>query len=339
MKIKLFTILLLTSFGGLLAEQPTTLFCHGIIDTHEQADRYQAFLQQPYESFDFPDAQPAHGYNFNNLLFLINELIRSQKPLNRQSMFMGYDQDVQTLYHQIDPLKDYILYGFSRGGTATINYLAQYNPHNIKALILNATPANLLDGIDEFQAKMGYRVAATDTQKEAIFRTLFPAYPINSIPPLQTITKIKNKKLPILLIHSKHDTIVPIAASWKLYVALLQAGFDNVYLCELESGQHKDYPNGPDKMTYLKAQHSFYKYFNLDYNPEFATLDLKTLQPSIQKIQDKITSYEQALNTAYQQAQKNILFNTKIVLGLTTTALAYAYFSQNKESSYTFDGR
>lgn len=42
-------------------DQPITLFCHGIVDSKVQADRYEQFLQEPKTSFDFPDAQKPVG--------------------------------------------------------------------------------------------------------------------------------------------------------------------------------------------------------------------------------------------------------------------------------------
>ena len=51
------------------AHQPTTLFCHGIIDSKHQINRYRDYVQQPAVSFDFVDAQKPDNWDINTLIF------------------------------------------------------------------------------------------------------------------------------------------------------------------------------------------------------------------------------------------------------------------------------
>lgn len=282
-KALLFLLCLQTSWL-LQTQQPTTIFCHGIIDTKDQIDRYANFIEAPKITFNFPDAQQPIGWSFNNLLYLFYSMIRNQ-PLNREKMYMGYGQDVEALKNMINPDGSYILFGFSRGGTAIINYLANNNIDNIKAVVLNAVPADIIQSVDDVQKKLGYTFAPTRFDQEYFFNMLFPAYPIGSTASKDLIAQIKNKHLPIFIAHAKTDTIVSISAAWQLYTAFLQAGFTDIYLCELASGQHKAYPQSPDKITFLQGLHSFYKKYHFNYNHEFATLhDLSSLQPTVDSI-------------------------------------------------------
>src|SRR3989339_866306 len=286
-KFLIFLLCLQTSWL-LHAQQPTTIFCHGILNTQHQMNQYSEFLQNPKTTFDFPDAQKPCGWNFNNSIYQIYKMIRNQ-PLNREKMYMGYDLDVQALKDQIKSDEPYILFGFSRGGDAIINYLAEHDTENIKAIILNAAPADLIQSIDALQKAIGYTFAPTRADQEKLFNMIFPTYKIGSIPPKDIIPSIKNKNLPIFIAHAKTDTVVPISASWQLYIAFLQAGFTNVYLCQLESGVHKAYHQSPDVMKFLQGLHSFYKKYGFDYKAQFAIIDdFSSLQPSIDEIAQKL---------------------------------------------------
>ena len=105
------------------AQQPTTLFCHGIVDDHTQIDHYADFIMKPQESFDFPDAQTPTELDLNTVIFTTGS--QFGKSINRNNMAMGYGIDIQTLKHHIHTDQKYILYGVSRGGAAIINYLAE----------------------------------------------------------------------------------------------------------------------------------------------------------------------------------------------------------------------
>ncbi len=281
-------ILIFQTNWFLYSEKPTTIFCHGILDTQKQIDRYKDFIQQPKITFDFPDAQQPCGWNFNNFIYQIYKMIRS-KPLNRKKMYMGYGPDVETLKNQMSSDESYVLFGFSRGGIAILNYLAENNTDNIQAIILNAVPADLMQSVEGIQKAIGYTIASTRYRQEKLFNMIFPAYQIGSIPPKDIIPSINNKNLPIFIVHAKTDTVVSITSSWQLYIAFLQAGFTNVYLCELEAGQHKAYNKSSDKIKFLHDIHSFYKKYNCACDYKLAIHDnLTNLQPTINEITQKL---------------------------------------------------
>ncbi|MBV8660784.1 MAG: alpha/beta fold hydrolase [Candidatus Dependentiae bacterium] len=316
------------------SQQPTTLFLHGIIDTKKQLHRYEDFIQHPKKSFDFPDAQKPLDWDLNNLIFKVCSSFG--KHVNRTKMFMGQGEDIETLKNEIKPDESYILFGFSRGGAAAINYLAQYNPKNIQALILNASPADMLETVNTMQHNFGYKFAPTRADQEYIFATMFPAYPMNSTPPVDAIAHIKNKDLPIFIVHAQTDSVVHISASWQLYKAFLQAKFTDVYLCQLKSGEHKAYPNSPDKETFLHALHSFYKKYGFDYNPKYATLSdeqLHELQPTEEEITAKLDQYARQLVAAYEK--QNSLNNSIVAAtaGISLAVLATAFIRSQKSIS------
>jgi len=317
--------MLIQSCYLLPTQQPTTIFCHGIVDNKTQADRYDQFLQKPKVAFDFPDAQTPHNYNLNSLIFHSCALFG--KRVNRESMHMGHGADIETLKNQIKSDEDYILYGVSRGGATAISYLAQHNPVNVKAVVLDATPADVVTSIDELQHTLGCKFASDRTSQECLFNTVFPAYPCNSVPAVQDIKNIKNKNLPILIVHAHTDTRVHMRSAWQLYQAFLQAGFTNVYLSELQNGKHAFYMQGSDKDTYLKALHSFYKAYDLECNESYATMNVQELQPNLQEINDKIQIDHEQFLRKYEEQKKLNIFVVSMLLFLSATTAIYLYKS------------
>lgn len=307
----------------LFCQQPTTIFCHGIIDNQNQIHKYKEFIENPQQTFDFPDAQIPTLWDLNSLIF--NTCSMFGKTVNREKMYMGYGPDEQTLKDQITDDDSYILFGFSRGGTAVINYLAHNDADNIKAVILNATPADTIQAIDDFQKSIGYTFAPNRLDQERIFNTLFPAYPVGSPAIKDIVSHIKDKNLPILIVHSKTDKVVNVTAAWQLYIACKQAGFHNVYLCELESGEHKAYPQSPDKLHFLQSIHSFYKKYHFDYNTQYAVFDdLSRLQPNTQAIIEKLNLYQQTQQAMYEQKELfNKTFAFLAATGITATGIQY----------------
>lgn len=304
---------LLQNYFLFQAEQPITLFCHGIVDNQSQSKRFQEVLESPIETFNFMDAQAPKEWDLNTLIFQSCSLFG--KFVNRNNMFMGHGQDIQTLAKQIDATKKYILYGVSRGGTAAINYIAEYNPSNIKALILDATPADMISPIETLQYIIGYKFAPHRLDQEIIFNTIFPGYELNSTPPIQNISHIQNKHIPICIVHSVEDTRVSIASAWQLYLAFKHHGFTDVYLCQLEHGKHSFCLQGSDKNIYLQAIHSFYKKYHFTYNEKYATMDLAMLQPSINEIKKKLHDFQHTLEKIYNKKQ-NQLKTSMIALGI-----------------------
>jgi hypothetical protein len=206
---------------------------------------------------------------------------------------LGHGIDIQTLKNNLDCKKNYILYGTSRGGSTAINYIAEHNPTNIQALILDATPSDMLNIVDEIQYKVGLFIFWTRAQKEWATQLLFPHYPKKSIPPIQAIANIQNKDLPVFIVHSHNDPIVNVRSAWENYKAFKQANFSHVYLCELQENGHMGNPSGPDSLVYKQALHSFYKLHGFQFDKKYANLselDLAQFQPSLAKIDEKLVA-------------------------------------------------
>lgn len=267
--------------------QPITVYCHGVGADQTQISDYKDQIAQPYITFNFPDTQTPKKRR-NKFIAAQCEKI-GRKYINREEMYMGQGKDVEVLKEQLTNDSSYILYGLCRGGMAIINYMAQYNPDNICALVLDETPADVHDIIKKMQ---NHCKPLQLLKTKTIMHRCFPGCRKNYQAPVNNIACINNKDLPILLVYANKNTTFHFPSStWKNYIAFKQAGFTNVYLCELKDNCQK--AKGEDKLLYLQALNSFYKQHNLSYNPEYAVFNneqMNNMQPSIQSIQGRLDS-------------------------------------------------
>jgi len=137
--------------------------------------------------------------------------------------------------------KKFVAIGHSRGAEMLIHYVGQCNPATLQALVLVATPASVGAVVMEKLLRKLKKVPA---------RTL------------QSIKKIKNKQLPIMLLHQEQDSLVPVSHTQALYQAFKDQGFENVSVLYMKSGDH----NLIVDLVAYKALQQFYKNNNLPYN-------------------------------------------------------------------------
>lgn len=322
----LFLMLTITLLTSPIQADVYTVYAHGIVDKPSQIVRFQQAIMTDTEhtkAVIFPDTCKETGWGINRLICEITSLTR--KTINRSKMYMAETQDIQASQQTLSTIpsdEDIILYGCSRGGSTLINLLAQDNPEQIKALILDAAPAYMPSTIHPIMAQLGIP-AQYDA---AIFRTLFPAYPKNATGPLSRIKNIKNKNLPILIIHSQNDAKVPYLHALQLYQELQNQEFKHVYLLTIPAGKHAFLLQDPQiKDLYLEVIHSFYKKYNLPYDPTWAHDNLSKYQPMLDEVQEQITELEDALQ---KQFQASVWRN--IIVASAATALILSYWLYKK---------
>jgi pimeloyl-ACP methyl ester carboxylesterase len=236
-----------------------------------------------------PDAQPVKGFGMSKLLYLVGSLWG--KKINRLDSDMGHDKDVEVIISKI-PDKPFVGYGICRGGTALINAVAKHNPQHLKALVIESTYASLPKMLYGFLSSYGI----STKYAESFAKALFPSYEIGSVCCQKAIASIKNKNLPVLILHSQDDVTIPLAHAWMLYKTFKEHGFEHVYLVELK-GSHA-FGLRDDKDAYLRAVHSFYKKYDLAYEAEYATADMNSYVPSVARVTEKLTLY-------YEKIKKN----------------------------------
>ena len=150
------------------------------------------------------------------------------------------------------------------------------SPFDTLSSVVNHLLTRYRVGWVPFSKKIGYKVC----QKH------FPQINPKGLFPINVVEKIPTH-LPIMLVHSKKDKTVPINSSRRLYIKLKETGHKNLYLVELQSGNHGKLLFGPDADFYNYVVHAFYKKYNLAHHHEFAQRGqnlLQLCQPAISEV-------------------------------------------------------
>ncbi|MBP6892245.1 hypothetical protein KBB68_01560 [Candidatus Babeliales bacterium] len=303
-KFFLYIFCFLLLIDVVLADQNvSTLYIHGYTGNPEDVQKQKEAFSTPekYQAPALPDTQKEVGVGINRFIASVARVWK--KNLNISQAFMGQGADLKVIASSVEQNfvdESFVLFGICRGGSAAINYIAQYNPENLKALIIEATPASMPALLHAKMAKIGLSCK----HDEKFFRFFFQAYPKNSIPPVQAVKNILNKELPILILHSKDDCNIPFEHALMLYLSFKEHGFNNVFLVPLH-GKHA-YSLQEDSLNYLTAVHSFYKNFGLAYNEKYATVAMNSYQYDLVKAQEKVALYEKKLQQQLQKTHKKM---------------------------------
>jgi predicted esterase len=281
------------------------LFAHGLGATYNQATSLFAqirceqadgsivcnpywIMKDPIALFNFPDAK------------------NDQNEYHKEAVNLGQQKDMARLHEAIRATKnelpnhDLILAGISRGSAAIINYVALYQPDCVKALVLESPFDTLKSIINHLMKRFGVSwVPFSEKIGFKIAQSQFPELDLQGVVPLKTAPYLPYD-LPILLIHSKKDKVIPVKCSREIYMILRQTGHQHVYLFELHNGAHGKLMNGPDAIHYQNVVHAFYKKYKLPHHEPFARDGEHLLllsQPTINDVKIRNTRFaEQASN-------------------------------------------
>lgn len=209
-----------------------------------------------------------------------NSLEIYQPAINLKKINFGQEPDIETIsqaYNQHMKKFDnaeIIMYGVSRGGAATFNFLAteypQQNEQKVKVAVLESC-------FDSVRNVLFYKYPSLQKFPKAValieklFSSIYSGHDLDGIAPINQVKSFP-KDLPLLLITSKKDNIVPSACTWNLYHALKDAGHMHVYILELKHSSHPRYmmDHEEDTTAYETTVHAFYKKYGASYNSELA---------------------------------------------------------------------
>lgn len=259
------------------------LFSHGIADSHKQAYQYcfcyplddlgtivyvnQQNLSQnqdhayndrfiittPFVTFDYPDSTDrfyrinirrsglAQTIDINHLTWIFNKAYKK------------YQQNI-------------ILMGVSRGASTIITFMGKEKPNHVAALILES-PFDAMETVIAHKIKQArlHKIPGLQQLSHAIVSGVFFKYHMNGIRPIDLIAKI-DKNIPILLICSREDTLVPSISTIRLYQALRNDNRSNVHLAIIPRGKHARIITGPDGDIYQNISHAFLKTYYLPHD-------------------------------------------------------------------------
>lgn len=258
----MYAIFLIICISNYADHQISYIFSHGLIDSHKQAFPYLEssqpdkpyILKYPLITFDYPDVS-------SGIL-----------KINRLQSSLAQDNEIERLEQVYSYLKGKaILVGVSRGASTIINFIAQYNPDNALALILES-PFDCVDNIVKsliHRCKIHW-IPGLSKKSGNIMSFLFCKYNPKGIRPIESIEKIPID-MPILLVCSAKDALVPVWSSLNLYQALYYRGNKNTYLLVLPDGKHAHLITDPiNGVIYQQVTHAFYQKFGLPHDPAIA---------------------------------------------------------------------
>lgn len=261
LKIAWFLFLLASEYS--LTALPC-LFSHGLVDSGAQATRYvgsptthDRFLltEQPV-SFDYLDA--GTGW-------------RKYYKVHRSSLAQQDEIDLlETQYQRLcstSPDSDgMLLMGVSRGASVIINFVALKKPEYIRALVLEAPFDRAKNIMCSFLRKIPYG------QKLAYYflRLAFPRHNQKSNLHPEALVGDIPLALPILLICSKKDTVIPCTSTINLFNLLKNTGHTEVYLLVTEHGAHSKILWGQDGEHYQAVTHAFFARYKLPHDADWA---------------------------------------------------------------------
>lgn len=185
------------------------------------------------------------------------------------------------------PGTDIVLYGDSRGAATTFNFIALHKPAQVKAAVLDG----IFDSVPHCVKHFLYNDKGERAEKRLHDTLCLVAwrYKKNGPSPLDYAEKITDD-IPLLLVTSLNDQIVPPQCTINLYKKLISRGLKKVHLLILNKASHPCYMihNEEDRTRYEAVVHAFYKQYGLPYNRAKAETGeqyfLKT-QPTVTELQ------------------------------------------------------
>jgi hypothetical protein len=212
----------------------------------------------------------------------------------------GQKEDIKaihTTYHDLlkqNPDVQIVVYGDSRGSAALFNFLAQHNPSNVKAAVLES----VYDDMDHYIKHLFYtdKDEKTENRLHNIYSLLVGKFKRKGMSARKS-AEIITDDTPKLLVGSLRDSLVAPQCVIYLYKRLIERGHKQVHLLMLKSSSHPGYmlDNQEDKEVYEAVVHAFYKHYNLPHNKQKAMLGkglFAATQPSLEEI-DSLYNLEQ----------------------------------------------
>lgn len=245
------------------------LFSHGLADTHRHAERYlKTISYSPLITIE----QPWHTIPFPTFTFDYPDARSGCKKIPKwRKTSLAQENEIDTLLKVFEKIEIYlhnqhgknykiVLYGVSRGASALLVFAALY-PEKMKhvaALILESPFDSIGTIIDEIRNRFPLNGTISHNQAQTITELIFRKYS-RSFPTPISLVELVPKNLPILIICSLKDRLVPAYSSQRLGEALRNSGNRHVEIVSLMNGGHGSLLFSDDGILYQDAVEQFYK--------------------------------------------------------------------------------
>lgn len=306
-KLCLLIILLTTSLSGL--KQPIYLFAHGLYNdytlayyyqnvnkhyvcnatdqelhiTYKSGKKYSWKLQDTQDNSLWLIQDPIHTFNFPDA---------TRKGFDGSQTSLGQENEIRTLTNAYEKVKhnDVVIMGMSRGASTILNFLGTRHPTNIAAAIVESPFDSITGTLENFCKMAGVSWLMPLGVLYASPNLFFSKFNPQGIFPIKVVQNIQ-KDLPILIVASLQDDLIPALSTAAIYSKLKESGHDHVYFLLLENGPHGYLLEHEDAHLYLNAVHAFYNKYDLPCNQTLAAHGesiLAQCQPSTPTIIDAI---------------------------------------------------
>jgi len=251
------------------------LFSHGLGSTYKQAYRYaktykigkktyynaQYFINRPFVTFNYPDS-------YEGFLHINRKKTSFAQDNEIERLKLAFEKTVQYAKKNETDKSKIVIFGLSRGASTALNFMALYNPLQVKALVLES-PFDAVSTIIDNQRKKLHLEWLSHSTGEYIMENIFCLYNRNGIRPINMVCDIR-KDLPILIICSKKDSFIPCHSSIQLYQKFKKFGHSSVHLFVADHGKHSRILWDQDGNIYQAIVHAFYEKYGLPHNTELA---------------------------------------------------------------------
>lgn len=241
------------------------IFAHGLRSSQEQGlklfsknyNKHTWIIQQPFMLFDFPDAHEMKGC------------------CRDEHVNLGQEEDIERIKCAYDYAErklpfcnGFVLSGISRGAATCINFVAMHQPEKVKAVVVESPFDNLKSVVNHLldRFKLSWMPFSTDFGM-FLADAKFSNIDHQGIFPVDVIMHIP-RRIPIMIIGSHSDDVVPITSVRSLYAALRRTGHEHIYLLELTKGRHGRLIQGEQGQYYAACVHAFYERYGLPHNAQ-----------------------------------------------------------------------
>jgi hypothetical protein len=210
------------------------LFSHGLLCSEHCSGAATSSIPLPCYSFNYPDGDknpiPSSLGQENEMEALSDALIHAKNNFSIAN----------SLPHEKVKI---IGFGVSRGASnwiTTLSILSNDHLSAIDALILESPFDSMLAlsrDLMSMSIVLSYLPGGQQLSQK-IIKKIAKNHNFLGISPLVAVKKITRKDIPILIICSKTDALIPWQRSARLYLELVKAGHSNVHLLMLNKGEH-----------------------------------------------------------------------------------------------------
>jgi Prolyl oligopeptidase family len=242
-------------------------------------------IADPFVTFDYHDAWYWTTGNewFLKQRQLLRRLIRGHYKNASLAQKADIDQLNSVYLEHKNELDRFILYGISRGGSTILAFLGRENPNSIAAAVVESLYASIDDIVEHKIKALRLQYLISKNMGLKLVAKVFKKYRPHGSKPVDWLPDV-DPSVPILIVCSTSDLLVPWTSSYSIYCALRATGHDKVHILILHRGMHGFLIQGADGDKYQRVVHAFYKKYDLPYDPEIAALgeaDFANCQPSI----------------------------------------------------------